>query len=108
MWDSTVLHFELNYYVFIESGEWKSLKPCGHSPGPRRRQGCVVIDNRVFFFGGTSPTLSNPNRLPLPIDDENDDIDEEAANLVDHDDMYVLDMGMLNFHLFNTKFKFYM
>lgn len=42
------------FFFVLESGEWKSLKPCGQSPGPRRRQGCVVIDNRVFFFGGTA------------------------------------------------------
>lgn len=93
-----VICFAINI-IIVESGEWKSLKPCGQSPGPRRRQGCVVIDNRVFFFGGTSPPLPLQNRSPPTEDEQNNDVNEEA-NLVDHDDMYVLDMGTshCNFH----------
>lgn len=93
----------MNVSTFLESGEWKSLKPCGQSPGPRRRQGCVVIENRVFFFGGTSPQLlANQNNTPAVAQNENDIIDE--MNLVDHDDMFVLDMGMLfTIHLRLTK-----
>jgi len=76
-----------------ESGEWKSLKPCGIGPGPRRRQGCVLIDNRCFFFGGTSPLVTSqqsPSSPPADEDGENE-VNEES-NLIDHDDMYVLDM----------------
>jgi len=62
--------------------------PFGTGPLPRRRQGCVVVDNRVFFFGGTSPAAELPN--------QDDGMEMEESNLVDHDDLYVLDMGKRN------------
>lgn len=82
----------------LETGEWKLLAPYGKGPKPRRRQGCVTLDNRVFFFGGTSPLPSDT------IPNQEADLNEEN-NLIDHDDMFILDMGecytltLAHFHL---------
>lgn len=65
-----------------------NLVPYGLGPSPRRRQGCVVLDNRAFFFGGTSP-----NEVMM-IENYHEDAIEES-NLIDHDDLYVLDLGEL-------------
>ncbi|CAL8080714.1 unnamed protein product [Orchesella dallaii] len=78
-------HFNDFYRYDPETGEWKALTPFGNGPKPRRRQGCVTLDNRVYFFGGTSP---------MPTDNsvaEDTDMNEET-NLIDHDDMFILDM----------------
>lgn len=79
-------HFDDLFRYDPESGEWTKLSPQGRGPAPRRRQGCVVVDTRAYFFGGTSPS-HNDMILPNP----EDEISEES-NLVDHDDLYVLDM----------------
>jgi len=73
-------------WIIPENGEWKELHPFGVGPAPRRRQGCVVLDNKVFFFGGTSPV----------VDELNVDENVEESSLVDHDDLFVLDMGKGN------------
>ncbi len=70
----------------LESGDWQKMVPFGRGPLPRRRQGCVVVENRVFFFGGTSPAADDE-------DEDEDPMEPEESNLVDHDDLYVLDMG---------------
>jgi len=78
-----------------ESREWNQLKACGEGPEPRRRQACVVLDNRVFLFGGTSPCPTvTPRARRSDLDDPDPDPDGfEENNLTDHDDMFVLDMG---------------
>ncbi len=43
---------------------WRSVKTRGiGKPVPRRRQCCLVINNRMYMFGGTSPisTSTIPN-----------------------------------------------
>lgn len=47
------------------------------------------MDNRVFFFGGTSPI---PTALLVAQDVE---MNNDETNLIDHDDMFILDMGNL-------------
>ena len=74
------------YSFFLENGVWTKIVPYGSGPAPRRRQGCVILDSRAFFFGGTSPNDS------VVIVNYGDDMMEES-NLVDHDDLYVLDLG---------------
>jgi N-acetylneuraminic acid mutarotase len=91
-------HMNDFYRYDPENREWKRLNPSGLCPGPRRRLGCVVIDNRVFFFGGTSP--STQPRLPPPppppgeedIGEDEDPRVREELHLLDHDDLFVLDM----------------
>ncbi|CAG7724005.1 unnamed protein product [Allacma fusca] len=79
-------HFNDMFRYDPETGEWQQVTPFGHGPAPRRRQGCVVIDNRVFFFGGTSPITNLTDYVNLNQPEEQD------MNLTDHDDMFVLDM----------------
>jgi len=70
---------------------WSQIKPKGKGPGPRRRQAVCLVDNRVFLFGGTSPytgpeIIFSPRQLELM----NELIREET--LIDHSDLYVLDV----------------
>jgi len=78
-------HFNDFYRYDPETGEWKALIPFGNGPKPRRRQGCVTLENRVYFFGGTSPMPTEHSVA------EDTDMTEET-NLIDHDDMFILDM----------------
>lgn len=72
-------HFNDLYEFNPESNTWKNLNILGEYPCERRRQSCVVVNNRVFLFGGTSPL---PNfDVSLELEDR----------LIDHSDMYILD-----------------
>jgi len=78
-------HFnDLIKYDPVES-KWYRLKPLGSGPKPRRRQCCVVNGSKLFLFGGTSPLIESP------VLNLNDPLWPER-NLVDHSDLYVLDM----------------
>ena len=77
--------------------EWKLVKPLGKPPTKRRRQVCLVVGDKVFLFGGTSPsTVPDSPGIPVHvIDDDHQGLD---AKLMDHSDLHVLDCGMfLNF-----------
>jgi len=62
------------------TSEWTLIKPLGESPCNRRRQACIVVDERVFLFGGTSPVSGAQQ--------QSNNAEEE---LTDHSDMYILD-----------------
>jgi len=83
---ATDQHFNDFFRYDPENGLWTRVTPFGNGPAPRRRQGCVILDNRAFFFGGTSPSES------VVVINYADDIMEES-NLIDHDDLYVLDLA---------------
>lgn len=72
------IHFSDIYKFNPPANKWSLVKPHGDGPCPRRRQCCCVTDNRVFLFGGTSPS-------PSPL------LNEYEQNLMDHDDLFVLD-----------------
>jgi hypothetical protein len=77
--------------------EWKLVKPVGKPPTKRRRQVCLVVEDKVFLFGGTSPsTVPDPPGIQdHVIDDDQQGLD---AKLMDHSDLHILDFGMfLNF-----------
>lgn len=60
-----------------KTGEWKLLKFPGLAvPSARRRQCSVMIDSKMFLFGGTMPHQTKKN-----------------GNLVDLGDLYVLEYG---------------
>jgi N-acetylneuraminic acid mutarotase len=86
---------------------WRSVKTRGiGKPVPRRRQCCLVINNRMYMFGGTSPisTSTIPNNL-----NEIQDIDGIRSRLYDQSDLYVFDFGIfiLNIRKFFLKFSFF-
>uniref|UniRef100_A0A1B6KC59 Kelch domain-containing protein 3 n=1 Tax=Graphocephala atropunctata TaxID=36148 RepID=A0A1B6KC59_9HEMI len=66
---------------------WQQLSPLGKPPCKRRRQSCVIYNDRMFLFGGTSPI---PGSDIPPVADLFPDIDPESR-LTDHDDLHILE-----------------
>lgn len=72
-------HFNDLYCYDTARNHWSLVNPGGSPPRPRRRQSCLVIENRMFLFGGTS-YISSPS------------MDEDGSPaLIDYDDIHVLD-----------------
>jgi len=85
-------------YVSVHN-EWQLMKPLGRPPSKRRRQSCLIVGDKLFLFGGTSPlSVPNPNGIQdIAIDDNLQGLD---AKLMDHSDLHVLDFGIfLSFYL---------
>lgn len=70
---------------------WHQVNTFGVSPKKRRRQVCIVIKDKLYLFGGTSPS-ENPVAFGRFVNPE-DFHREQELNLVDHDDLHVLDMN---------------
>ncbi|CAJ0582460.1 unnamed protein product, partial [Mesorhabditis spiculigera] len=70
-------HFNDLYSYDPESGVWAMLRPAGQFPCERRRQCTVVVDDKVYLFGGTMPVGVT--------------IDNSATGLADLDDLHVFD-----------------
>jgi len=85
-------HFkDINRYDPLTS-TWKTISPKGVTPCARRRQVCLIIKNRVFISGGTSP---NPNSfVPLRLMEEYNLTELSLNQLEDHDDLHILDLGI--------------
>ncbi|KAK9885657.1 hypothetical protein WA026_012421 [Henosepilachna vigintioctopunctata] len=73
-------HFNDLFEFNPMTSNWKKVKAIGEEPCERRRQSCVLVGNRLFLFGGTSP-LPNYYDIGQDIEDK----------LVDHSDMHILD-----------------
>jgi N-acetylneuraminic acid mutarotase len=83
------VHFQdLNRYD-PETSTWTKILPKGKPPCPRRRQICLLVNNRVFISGGTSPILPNPTIMRLNTYEESV---QNLNQLKDHDDLHVLDL----------------
>ena len=73
---------------------WTQLAPRGLAPNARRRQAVVMVGERLFLFGGTSPYHGPPlyftpeQLLLLPQQEE-----DNSSKLMDHNDLFVLDMA---------------
>jgi hypothetical protein len=67
---------------------WTELCPGGQGPKPRRRQACVLVEDRIFLFGGTSPKENREECM-----DEWNDMDSDEPDLTDHADLYILDFA---------------
>ena len=75
-----------------ERNEWKLVQPLGKAPTKRRRQVCLVVGDKVFVFGGTSPsTVPDPPEIQDIIDDDHQGLE---VKLMDHSDLHILDFGM--------------
>ncbi|VVC45089.1 Kelch-type beta propeller,Kelch repeat type 1,Galactose oxidase, beta-propeller [Cinara cedri] len=79
---------------------WKKINPKGLSPAPRRRQICLVINNKVFISGGASPICPKKPTLPLcittaqPLNCQMKQLVIVAAfgGFKQHDDLFVLNL----------------
>jgi hypothetical protein len=72
---------------------WTQLRPHGIGPIARRRQVMCLVGSRIYLFGGTSPYHGPPidfteeQKMMLPESNT-----EEQDSLIDHNDLYVLDL----------------
>lgn len=86
------IHFnDINQYN-PETSTWRTISPLGLGPCARRRQICVVINNRVFISGGSSPMTCRP-LLPGSLLDY-DILPWHGDSQVDHDDLHILELSM--------------
>lgn len=46
-------HFNDLYCYDTRENRWNLVKPRGTAPKPRRRQVCLVIEKKLYLFGGT-------------------------------------------------------
>lgn len=70
---------------------WRQIQPHGEGPEPRRRQALCQVGRQLFLFGGTSPHYG----LQIYFTPEQQSFmpDHQPSNLIDHNDMYVLDLA---------------
>ncbi len=48
---------------FKDTSEWKICTGVrGVAPSPRRRHSCCIVDDRMYIFGGTGPSLPSKMR----------------------------------------------
>lgn len=85
------LHFQDIKRYNPERSSWLTVSPKGISPCARRRQICLVIKDRIFISGGTSPIFKPI--VPMRLLDY--DFGEEMNYLKDHDDLHILNMSKL-------------
>lgn len=86
------VHFNDLYRFSPVHNKWHQLEPLGRPPSKRRRQACLVVEDKVFLFGGTSP-FSNTNTHGIQdyVTDEN--LQGLDAKLMDHSDLHILDFA---------------
>lgn len=84
-------HFQDIYQYDPKSSTWKIIISKGTPPCARRRQICLVINDKVFISGGTSPISTRREGFKI----ENFNIDQILSNLRDHDDLHVLDLSKI-------------
>jgi len=92
------LHFNDLHEFNPSTSMWRRVQTRGiANPVPRRRQCCLVINHRMYMFGGTSPipTSTFPNHL-----NEIQDVDGIRTRLYDQSDLYVFDLGKIFFSIY--------
>jgi len=85
----------------VDSNTWVRLNPSGKGPSPRRRQAFCLVGSRIFVFGGTSPYDGPPIKftprqlefMPRELDPDAGDVDGRRLKLLDHSEMFVLDLS---------------
>ncbi|CAF1406085.1 unnamed protein product [Rotaria sp. Silwood1] len=84
-------HFNDLYEFNPLTLEWHHIKPHGiANPVPRRRQCCLVINDRMYMFGGTSP-ISTSTYINHFNEIQNTEV--LRTTLYDQSDLYVLDIA---------------
>jgi len=87
-YNATINHHFNDLYRFCPSNNtWYPVLTAGRPPKRRRRQVCIVIKDKMYLFGGTSPTS-----YKITQDDMNL-MDIQDIKLMDHDDLHVLDLS---------------
>ncbi|CAK1546692.1 unnamed protein product [Leptosia nina] len=81
--EKTKVHYNDVYRFSLKRNYWEPVKIGGTPPSKRRRQVCILKEDKVYLFGGTSP-----GKHPLNPDDSSDDDDEK---LLDNNDLHILD-----------------
>ncbi|XP_022094720.1 kelch domain-containing protein 3-like [Acanthaster planci] len=79
--DITKMHYNDLYRLDLCNYEWSKVMTSGQTPRNRRRQCCIVVQDHVIMFGGTSP---KDTPIPGGSDDE---------NLMDLADLHILDFA---------------
>ncbi|CAB3398872.1 unnamed protein product [Caenorhabditis bovis] len=92
-------HFNELYCFDPKTNEWDIIEAFGTYPSPRRRHCSVVVDNRVFLFGGTSPS----NRCYRNFNNVMSNFSSLQSGLSDLSDMHVLDYSPSLFQLSATE-----
>ncbi len=73
---------------------WRKLTPKGPAgPNRRRRQAMCRVGDRVVIFGGTSPYHGPPIIFTQQQQELMPEHDPFSVKLVDHNDLYVLDLN---------------
>ncbi|XP_037575963.1 kelch domain-containing protein 3-like isoform X1 [Dermacentor silvarum] len=80
-------HFGDMHKYDPENSCWSQVKIQRDGPCARRRQCCCMVGDRLFLFGGTSPTPNQVARQRMEEFDAND------LTLMDHSDLHVLDFA---------------
>ncbi|XP_050439295.1 kelch domain-containing protein 3-like [Adelges cooleyi] len=82
-------HFEDIYRYNVVSSTWSKVSPVGTAPCARRRHICLLVNDKVFVYGGLSPISDNHiismRRSRFRFTSRN--------RLKHHDDLHVLDLN---------------
>jgi len=88
----TKVHRNDLWCLDTDTWSWSLFTPAGFGPNPRRRQALVRVGDKIFLFGGTSPYFGPPlyfTEEQLALVPQHED---SSSQLIDHNDMFVLDM----------------
>jgi len=84
-------HMNDMWFFDPDTGEWEQARPYGRGPIPRRRQAMCLVGTRIYLFGGTSKYTGPPIGFTEEQQNNMQDTDE-PYKLIDHNDLYVLDL----------------
>ncbi|XP_072939267.1 kelch domain-containing protein 3 [Epargyreus clarus] len=84
---NTKTHFNDVYRYSISKNFWEHVKVDGVVPCKRRRQACLLLEDKVYMFGGTSPCMATPNNQLTDSDGDG----EGTEILMDNSDLNILD-----------------
>lgn len=65
-------HYNHLYRLCFKTNKWEEVTPLGTPPCVRRRQACIVVDDRMFLFGGTTPMFPHTYTMDDKLLDHND------------------------------------
>lgn len=93
-------HYNDLHEFDTKNNEWRLVHPIGEPPCKRRRQACILVNDRVFLFGGTRLVGKSVQHdvllicflLVSPLSSQiNEQREQSDDKLIDHSDMYILD-----------------